>query len=82
MREIAAQQVKLVEQDMDGIYFNEAKQLCEKYGFLFCDCHAKWKKMRENGVDTTALLANSLNHPIRELHWLFATSLVEMLFKY
>ena len=82
MREIAAQQVKLVEQDMDGIYFNEAKQLCEKYGFLFCDCHGKWKKMRENGVDTTALLANSLNHPIRELHWLFATSLVEMLFKY
>ena len=82
LREIAAQQVKLVEQDMDGIYFNEAKQLCEKYGFLFCDCHAKWKKMHENGVDTTALLANSLNHPIRELHWLFATSLVEMLFKY
>lgn len=81
LREIASQQVKLVEQDMDGIYFNEAKKLCEQYGFLFCDCHAKWKKMRENGVDTTALLANSLNHPIRELHWLFATALVEMIFE-
>ena len=81
LREIAAQQVSLVEQDMDGIYFGEAKKLCEQYGFLFCDCHAKWKKMQENGVDTTALLSNSLNHPIRELHWLFATSLVEMIFE-
>lgn len=81
LREIAAQQVKLVEQDMDGIYFTEAKKLCEKYGFLFCDCYAKWKKMKENGVDTTGLLANHLNHPIRELHWLFATSLAEMIFE-
>ena len=81
LREIAAQQVTLVEQDMDAIYFDEAKKLCDKYGFLFCDCHAKWKKMRENGVDTTVLLSNHLNHPIRELHWLFATSLVEMIFE-
>ena len=81
LREIAKQQVELVEQDMDGIYFGEAKKLCEKYGFLFCDCHTKWKKMLKNGVDTTALLANQLNHPIRELHWLFATSLVEMIFE-
>ena len=81
LREIAAQQVKLVEEDMDGIYFSEAKKLCKQYGFLFCDGHAKWKKMRENGVDTTALLSNSLNHPIRELHWMFAVSLVEMIFE-
>ena len=81
LRAIAEQQVLLVEQNMDEIYFKEAKKLCEQYGFLFCDGHAKWKKMRENGVDTTALLSNSLNHPIRELHWLFATSLVEMIFE-
>ena len=81
LREIAEQQLALVEQDMDGIYFSEAKKLCDKYGFLFCDCYAKWKKMQENGVDTTGLLANSLNHPIRELHWLFAMSLVEMIFE-
>lgn len=80
LREFATQQVKLVEQDMDNVYFCEAKKLCEKYGFLFCDCHAKWKKMKQNGVDTTRLLANHLNHPIRELHWLFAASLVEMIF--
>ena len=81
LREIAAQQVALVEQEMDAIYFSEAKKLCDKYGFLFCDCHAKWKKMKECGVDTTALLSNHLNHPIRELHWLFAASLVELIFE-
>lgn len=81
LRRIAQEQVSIVEQDMDAIYFAEAKKLCEKYGFKFCDCHAKWKKMYEKGVDTTALLANSLNHPIRELHWLFATSLIEMIFE-
>ena len=70
-----------VEQNMDQIYFNEAKKLCEKYGFAYCDCHSKWKKMYENGVDTTNLLSNSLNHPLRELHWLFAVSLIESIFE-
>lgn len=81
LRKIAERQITLVEQDVDGIFFNEAKKLCEKYGFVYCDCHAKWKKMRDNGVDTTNLLANSLNHPIPEMHWLFATSLVEAIFE-
>lgn len=81
LRKIAQKQVALVEQDIDGIYFNAAKKLCEKYGFVYCDCYAKWKRMYENGVDTTNLLSNSLNHPIRELHWLFACSLVETIFE-
>ena len=81
LREIAKQQVALVEQDMDALYFAEAEKLCQKYGFAFCDCHAKWKRMQACGVDTTALLANHLNHPIRELHWLFATSIVETIFE-
>ena len=80
LREIAQFQVGIVEDDIDNLYFSEAKKLCEKYGYLYCDCHAKWKRMYECGVDTTNLLANHLNHPIRELHWLFATSLIETIF--
>lgn len=80
LREIAQLQLALVEDDIDDMYFTEAKKLCEKYGYLYCDCHAKWKRMRECGVDTTNLLVNHLNHPLRELHWLFATSLVETIF--
>ena len=77
---MAKAQVGLVEADMDNIYFSEAKALCEKYGYLYCDCHAKWKKMQACGVDTTRLLANHLNHPIRDMHWLFAISLAETIF--
>ena len=33
--------------------------------------------MNELGVDTTELLSNYINHPKREMHWLFASSLVD-----
>ena len=46
-----------------------------------CDVYAKWKLMEANGVDTTELLSNHINHPIRELNWLFAYSLVEEMMK-
>ncbi len=29
------------------------------------------------GVDTTELLANKINHPTRDLNWLFAFSLID-----
>ena len=39
-----------------------------------------WKNMRKNGVDITVLLANYLNHPTRDMQWLAALKLAEMLF--
>ena len=65
---------------MLDLYLDAAKALCERRGIKVCDCHAKWKKMAENGVDITELLANKLNHPTREMNWLFAYSLVETMF--
>lgn len=56
---------------------NAAKALCHKYNIPVCDCYSKWKMLEKNGVDTTALLANNINHPTREMHWLFATELVQ-----
>ena len=44
---------------------------------ILCDCYAIWKRMYESGVDTTNLLSNGLNHPIREMHGLFAWQLVQ-----
>lgn len=58
-----------------------AKELCKKYDIPVCDCYAKWKLLEKNGVDTTALLANNINHPTREMHWLFATELVDTMMK-
>jgi hypothetical protein len=45
-----------------------------------CDCYAIWKMLYENGVNTTELLSNKINHPTREMNKLFAYELVRTLF--
>lgn len=57
-------------------YIEAAREVCKEEKVPLCDCYAIWKKMYECGVDTTNLLSNGLNHPIREMHNLFAWELV------
>ena len=58
-------------------YFDAAKATAAAHGVTVCDCYAKWKAMAAAGVNVTELLANKVNHPIRELNNLFAWSLLE-----
>ena len=62
------------------LYIEKAKEIAEELGVPVCDCYGKIKKMADNGIDTTALLANYVNHPSREIHQLFADSLYEIIF--
>lgn len=62
-------------------YMDRARVVCRDNGVAICDCYAKWKSMYDCGVDTTMLLSNSINHPTREMNWLFAYSLVETMMK-
>lgn len=62
-------------------YLEEAKKVCEKYNVTVCDCYKKWKRLYECGVDVTELLANKINHPTREMNWMFAYSLVETMLR-
>ena len=67
----------------DGVlaaYFEAAKDVAAQHGVKVCDCYAKWRALAAAGVDTTRLLANKLNHPVREMTWLFAYSLLETMF--
>lgn len=57
-------------------YFEGGKEVAKACGVTVCDVHAKWEKLYENGVDVTELLANKLNHPTREMNWMFAYELV------
>ena len=50
-------------------------------GVRVCDVYAKWKLMESNGVDTNELMSNYINHPTREMNWLFAFSLAEEIMK-
>ena len=45
------------------------------------DVAALVKLMEANGVDTTELMSNFINHPTREMHNLFAFSLVETMMR-
>ena len=58
-------------------YMQAAKEVCAQHGVRVCDCYEQWKALAASGVDVTELLANKINHPTREMHWLFAYSLVE-----
>ena len=58
-------------------YFDAAKSVCSKYGVVVCDLHTVWEKLISAGVNTTELLSNKLNHPIREIHYYMAMKIVE-----
>ena len=62
-------------------YLENARKVCREYGVTLCDCYEKWKLLYENGVDVTELLANKINHPTREMNWLFAVSLVDTMLR-
>ena len=61
-------------------YMQAARAAAAETDVPLCDVYAKWMAMFDGGVDITDLLSNYLNHPTRELHWLFAYSLVHTMF--
>lgn len=62
-------------------YLDVGKRAAECCNVRICDVYGKWKILYENGVNVTELLSNKINHPTREMNWLFAYSLVEEMMK-
>lgn len=62
-------------------YFAEARKQCNNYGITICDMRLYRDKLSASGVDITELLANRLNHPIREMHYYMAIKLIETMFE-
>lgn len=62
-------------------YMDAAREVCREENVILCDCYEYWKSMYACGVDTTGLLSNGLNHPVREMHYLFAWQLVNTILK-
>lgn len=52
---------------LDSIVEIQRKTATE-FGAALCDVYLFWKKLYSSGVDTTALLANYINHPCEEMH--------------
>lgn len=63
-------------------YFNKGKEAARACEVRVCDVYAMWDKLAANGVDTTHLLSNHINHPTREMNWLFAIALLWTMMEY
>ncbi len=80
-RKVAADVVKVQNSGILDAFMDAARQAAEAEGAKVCDCYAQWKAMAAAGADTTFMLANHINHPSRELHWLFAWKLMQTVFE-
>ena len=78
-REYAAKTAQMQNSGRLDHYMESAISLARDMGVGVCDCYAKWKKLYADGVDTTALLSNRINHPTPEMHELFADALFDLI---
>lgn len=73
---------KTMEWQNDGrmdLFMKAACECADDCGIEICDCYSKWKELSLT-QDTTMMLANRVNHPVRDMHELFAQSLYETIF--
>ena len=77
--EYAAKTARMQNEGRVDEFFAAATALARSMNVTVCDCYAKWKALAEEGVDTTLLLANRINHPTEEMHELFADALFEII---
>lgn len=78
-KEVAEKMCTIQKDGIMDMYMDAAREVCKTHGVKLCDCYKKWKNLEKNGVDTTALLSNHINHPTREMSWLFANSLADII---
>lgn len=82
LREIAAQAAQVQNSNVLSAYAQAARDVAAAHGVPVADAHRLWDQMARNGVDTTELLSNHINHPTREMHDLFVQALLDvMLFR-
>ena len=75
---------EIAEKQNSGLFdahIEAARQLCREMNVALCDCYAIWKRLAQNGVDTTELLANKINHPTPEMNKIFAYELTKTMFE-
>ena len=76
--EYAKATAKMQTQGKMDKYIYSAIELAKELDITVCDCYSKWKELSKT-QDITMLLANRINHPVSEMHKLFADSLYEII---
>ena len=60
-------------------FLEAGKEISKELNIPICDCYSKWEKLAQSGVNVSSLLY--VNHPVPDMHWLFAFSLAEIIFE-
>ncbi len=72
----------MLDTQVEGVlaaYAERVRRVAEARGAVLVDVYARWERLARKGVDTTAMLANGLNHPTDEAHAIAAEALDEAL---
>lgn len=81
LRRFAENSMKMQNDGVLKKYMEGAAKTAVECGAAVCDLHSVWEKMANAGIDTTEMLANKLNHPVREMHEYMALKLIETMFE-
>ena len=81
LRDIAAEAARRQNDGTLDRFVNAARQIAEENLVSVADTYAVWQAYAKAGVDTTALLANRINHPAAALHDLFVQKILANIFE-
>ena len=80
-RDIAADAARVQNDGVLDRYVDAARNVAKSLGVPVADAYERWNRLEKAGVDTTALLANAINHPKEEMHDLFADLILDAIFE-
>ena len=80
LKAIAAACVRVQTEGVLARFAAAARREAEARSLPVADAYARWEAMARCGVDTTALLANGINHPAAHMHDLFVEVILDRLF--
>lgn len=79
IKDIAAGCVKVQNEKILKKYYEAGKKVAIEAGVAVVDGYAVWESLEKANVDVTELLANRINHPVREYHAYIAIKIIEKL---
>ena len=79
LREIAAEAAKIQNDGVLDAYVQTAREVAARRGVPVADAYRVWCSMDRNGVDTTAMLCNDINHPTPEAHGIFVEAIIQQM---
>ncbi len=79
LRDIAKDAARVQNEGILRRYVDAAREEARAHGVPVADTYRMWDALAAAGADTTEMLANSINHPSREAHRLFANEILRVL---